>query len=202
MKNHKILLISAIIGMAVIISSLLPLIEVPVDEYYLEIHEVWFEKEVHVNYPVTGENDWNCSAISYDLLDGRFYIYWVVPVAQNRDIDFHIESNENPERMVFSEDEFVKFQQGKPSEKIIEKDRATRGTLSFVCNSSAEYVFVCIFSSELESKDELSIKASWLFSTLEEEITNYRTEIEYLVEIRIRSVPKKVTIAQKLFGNY
>ncbi len=202
MKNHEKLLISAIIGIAVIISSLLPLIEVPVDEYYLEIHEVWFENEVHVNYPVTVENDWNCSAISYDLLDGRFFIYWVVPVAQTRDVDFHIESNENPESMVFSEDEFVKFQQGKPSEKIIEKDRATRGTLSFVCNSSGEYVFVCIFGSELESNDEFSVNLGWLISTHEEEITSYRTEIEYIVEISIRSVPKKVTIAQKLFGNY
>ena len=74
--------------------------------------------------------------------------------------------------------------------------------MSFVCNSSGEYVFVCIFGSELESNDEFSVNVGWLISTHEEEITSYRTEIEYIVEISIRSVPKKVTIAQKLFGNY
>ncbi|MBD3173335.1 hypothetical protein GF326_12795 [Candidatus Bathyarchaeota archaeon] len=182
MKKHEKLLISAFFGIAVIIVSSLPLIEVSVDDYYLEIREVWFESEIHVNYPVTVENDWNCSAISYDLIDDRFYIYWVVPVAQDRDVDFHIKSNENPERMVFSEDEFVKFQQGKSSDKIIEKDRATGGTLSFVSSSSGEYVFVCIFDSELKSSDEFSLNVSWLFSTLEKVITSYRTEIEYLVK--------------------
>ena len=202
MKNREIILILAIIGTLGIIAVTLPLIEVYVDEVYLEIKEIEFENEVHDKYPVTVEKDWNCTAISYELLDDGYYIYWIVPIAQNRDVDFHIYTKDNSGRIVFSEDEFVKYQKGEAFEKIVEKDEATKGTLSFVCNSSAEYVFVCIFSSELESKDELSIKASWLFSTLEEEITNYRTEIEYLVEIRIRSVPKKVTIAQKLFGNY
>ena len=202
MKKREIIIILAIIGTLGVIATSLPIIEVSVNEYYLEIHETWFGNEVHVNYPVTVEKEWNSSVISYDLVDDRFYIYWIVPIAQNRDIDYHVETIDDSTLMVFSEDEFSNFQKGKASNKLYERDEASRGTLSFVSNSSKVYVFVCVIGSEIETKNEFSIKVSWLFSTLEEEITSYRTEIEYLVKIRLRSVPKKVTISQRLFGNY
>ena len=202
MKNREIILILAIIGTLGIIAVTLPLIEVYVDEVYLEIKEIEFENEVHDEYPVTVEKDWNITAISYELSDDGYYFYWIVPIAQNRDVDFHIYTKDNSGRIVFSEDEFVKYQKGEACEKIIEKDEATKGTLSFVCNSSMEYVFVCVLNLDLEFIDEYSLRASWLFSTREEEITSYRTEIEYIVENKSRSIPKRVSIAQKLFGNY
>jgi len=202
MKKNEIIIIFAIIGTFVVIATSLPLIEVSVAANYLEIQELSFEKQVHINYPVTVEMEWNSSAISYDLLDDRFYIYWTVPIAQYRDIDFHIETTNNPERLVLLEDEFIKFQQGKPSEKIIEKDRDSRGTLSFISNTSGKYVFVCILDSDFENGDEFSVNVSWLSSTLEKEITGYRTEIEYMVKIETRTISKKVSISQKLFGIY
>jgi len=202
MKKNEIIIIFAIIGTFVVIATSLPLIEVSVAANYLEIQELSFEKQVHINYPVTVEMEWNSSAISYDLLDDRFYIYWTVPIAQYRDIDFHIETINNPERLVLLEDEFIKFQQGKPSEKIIEKDRDSRGTLSFISNTSGKYVFVCILDSDFEKGDEFSVNVSWLSSTLENEITGYRTEIEYMVKIETRTISKKVSISQKLFGIY
>jgi len=202
MKKNEIIIIFAIIGTFVVIATSLPLIEVSVAANYLEIQELSFENEVHINYPVTVEMEWNSSAISYDLLDDRFYIYWIVPIEQYRDIDFHIETTNNPERLVLLEDEFIKFQQGKPSEKIIEKDRDSRGTLSFISNTSGKYVFVCILGSDFEKGDEFSVNVSWLFSTLEKEITGYRTEIEYMIKIETRTISKKVSISQKLFGIY
>ncbi|TFH46769.1 MAG: hypothetical protein E4G94_01680 [ANME-2 cluster archaeon] len=202
MKNSEIIIILTIIGTVGIIALTLPLIEVYVNEYYLEIKEIELENEVHVNYPVTIENDWNCTAIFYELSGDVYYIYWIVPIAENRDVDFHIYSNDNSERMILSDDEFVKFQKGEACETIVDKDETTIGTLSFICNSSGEYVFVCIPNSDLESMDKYLIKASWLFSTREEEITSYRTEIEYKVEIKVRSIPKKVSITQNLFGDY
>jgi len=202
MKRNETLLISAIIGIAVIISLLLPLIEVPVDEYYLEIHESWFEKEVHVNYPVTVEKEWNYSDVFYGFTDNRPYIYWVVPIAQNRDIDYHVDTIDGSERMVFSQEEFSKFKQGKSSDRLIERYSDTTETLSFVSNTSNVYVFVCVLGSDFENGDEFNLNVSWLFSALEEEITSYRTEIEYQIRINQRTVSKKVSIAQILFRNY
>ena len=137
-KSSKLVFILLIVGMGVFmfISISYPIIEVNITEINVDSKEQWAEFGRDVRYPVTVEKDWNHSIVSYEVIDDEYYIYWVVPIQEDREVDFHVNIPFASERYVFNETKFILFQWGIGIPSIVTKDKSDLGTLSFVCNSS------------------------------------------------------------------
>ena len=140
-RISKTVFILLIIGFGVFnfISISYPTIEVNITEINVDLTEQWFDVERDVRYPVTVENKWNHSEVYNDVISDECYIYWVIPVHEDREVDFLFIAPFENERYVFNETEFTVFRWGLGIDGIVEKYEYNEGASSFVCNSSGEY---------------------------------------------------------------
>ena len=216
-----------VIVISLLIVAFVPLGEVIVIEKYNETRQIEVEVPYEVQVPYleevpylgTGTNSivlMNYS-LYYNMESGQMNWYYF-DIASDENVTFFVNTTqywyENYQHKftsyVFGSVDFDFFLDGVGANYELAKNFISNGTLKFNCTSDDTYYFVWKNQDdESVSLEHLIITKFWKEEmTLYRNETRYNTEIEYKTEIhnqtetKQRNIIKKVTLLQKIFGNY
>jgi hypothetical protein len=188
MQSRNIAIIGGLIIAIAIFAFGVPVFSVVIEEPYNET----LENKVEVPFTDLEEIIEPLAEVEDRSIDSDRYLHFSREMLSGEAIIFAFFSSYPIDAYIFNEQQYL-FWDTIGGDTALDKVSAKAGTLSALCSSPDTYYFV------LANDNEISVRVDYeLILGHKQEVTKYRTEIEYETVTKYRSVEKKVTLIDML----
>jgi hypothetical protein len=198
-NSRRFIFIIMVFGAIGIFVVGIPVIEVHTVEPYT-ISEPY---EVRVPYKVIEAQEDIIGSVNAWVLESGRILYWSKYLTQGTDVSLEFSATNAITAYILTPNQYNEFT-GYTQNFEKRLQAVDFGSIEYFVPSSGDYYFVVYNINDgdfHESKDivinHCSVVASW-----DEEVTHYRNETEYRIYTRYRAVKKKITIIEKVMGDY
>ena len=192
-KTLNIILVSLIVIGIGLFAWGIPIIRIS----YIEEYNETVESEYEVPVVTLEEKTETLYNQPYPRLNPDHYIHQEYTISEGEGIILEFESDISINAYIFTEEQFL-FWSSIGGDTAEASTTDTSSILAAFCELSNKYYFV-LYNPHGYS-DWAGISQFEITKWHQEEVTEYRTETEYIVEIKFRTIKDKVTILEYLLS--